>query len=92
MLKQLQGLDSSVLVYGLVVELHLHPGMDCNASISCDSLKMGKPILLDLICCRFIAGQSVERVQMVRGIEFCYQPPPRSAVPYAAALKGQNGR
>lgn len=37
-------------------------------------------------------GQSVDRVQIVRSIEFCYQPPPRSAVPYAAALKGQSGR
>jgi hypothetical protein len=33
------------------------------------------------------AGHSVSRMQPVSGIDFCYQPPPRSVVPHAAALK-----
>jgi hypothetical protein len=32
-------------------------------------------------------GQTVDRIQRIRGVEFYYSPPPRSAVPYAAALK-----
>ena len=31
-------------------------------------------------------------MQIVRGIAFSYQPPPRNIVPYAAALKGQSTR
>ena len=38
------------------------------------------------------AGQYVARMQLVRGIAFSYQPPPRNIVPYAAALKGQSTR
>jgi hypothetical protein len=34
----------------------------------------------------------VPRVQMIRGIPFSYQPPPRTIVPHAAGLKGQGGR
>ena len=35
------------------------------------------------------AGQLVSRLQRVVGVDFVYQPPPKSRVPYAAALKGQ---
>ena len=41
-------------------------------------------------CCH--AGQYVPRQQIVHGIEFTYQPPPRHIVPQAAALKGQGPR
>ena len=34
------------------------------------------------------AGQAVGRAQLVMGVEFSYQPPPKSVVPFAAALKG----
>jgi hypothetical protein len=34
------------------------------------------------------AGQAVPRIQRVLGVEFSYQPPPKSTVPYAASLKG----
>ncbi|GLC45335.1 hypothetical protein PLESTM_001721400 [Pleodorina starrii] len=37
-------------------------------------------------------GQAVPRQQRVLGVDFCYQPPPRSVVPCAAALKGQQER
>ncbi|KAK9832981.1 hypothetical protein WJX74_003342 [Apatococcus lobatus] len=37
-------------------------------------------------------GQHVHRSQIVSGVEFSYQPPPRHLVPYAAALKGQGSR
>ncbi|EFJ48158.1 hypothetical protein VOLCADRAFT_91222, partial [Volvox carteri f. nagariensis] len=37
-------------------------------------------------------GQAVARQQRVLGVDFCYQPPPRSVVPCAAALKGQQER
>ncbi|GAX73639.1 hypothetical protein CEUSTIGMA_g1090.t1 [Chlamydomonas eustigma] len=33
-------------------------------------------------------GLTVGRSQKVMGVEFSYQPPPKSVVPYAAALKG----
>lgn len=33
-------------------------------------------------------GQAVPRAQRVLGVEFSYQPPPKSTVPYAASLKG----
>lgn len=36
------------------------------------------------------AGQLVSRVQRVMGVDFMYQPPPKSRVPYAAALKIQS--
>ena len=32
-------------------------------------------------------GQYVDRIQEIMGVKFFYSPPPRSAVPYAAALK-----
>ncbi len=34
------------------------------------------------------SGQAVGRAQQVMGVEFSYQPPPKSVVPFAAALKG----
>ena len=36
------------------------------------------------------AGQVVSRSQHVAGVEFFYQPPPRSVVPLAACLKGHS--
>jgi hypothetical protein len=36
------------------------------------------------------AGQVVPRSQHVAGVEFFYQPPPRSVVPFAACLKGHS--
>lgn len=33
------------------------------------------------------AGRTVDRFQVIRGVEFSYSPPPKSAVPYAAALR-----
>jgi hypothetical protein len=33
-------------------------------------------------------GQAVPRIQRVLGVEFSYQPPPKSTVPFAASLKG----
>ena len=36
------------------------------------------------------AGQVVPRSQHVAGVEFFYQPPPRSIVPFAACLKGHS--
>lgn len=35
-------------------------------------------------------GKPVDRVQVIRGVEFYYSPPPRSAVPYAAPLKPES--
>ena len=32
------------------------------------------------------------RIQVIRGICFSYQPPPRTIVPHAASLKGQGSR
>lgn len=32
-------------------------------------------------------GQSVDRIQQIYGVDFYYSPPPRNAVPFAAALK-----
>ena len=46
----------------------------------------------DKLIVRVAPGQFVSRLQPVCGINFCYQPPPRSAVPYAAALRGQAPR
>ena len=37
-------------------------------------------------------GEFVQRLQRIRGVEFSYQPPPRSAAPQAAALGGVKGR
>lgn len=34
----------------------------------------------------------VERTQVVMGISFTYSPPPRAAVPYAAALRAPHER
>ena len=39
-----------------------------------------------------VAGECVSRTQTIHGIDFSYQPPPRTVVPYAAALKGQGSR
>ena len=39
-----------------------------------------------LVCCG-CAGKMVARIQRVMGVEFIYQPPPRTRVPFAAALK-----
>lgn len=36
-------------------------------------------------------GKVVDRVQIIRGVEFFYSPPPRSAVPFAAALRPEGG-
>ncbi len=36
-------------------------------------------------------GEFVQRAQRIRGVEFSYQPPPRSAAPQAAALGGVKG-
>ncbi len=36
-------------------------------------------------------GEFVQRLQRIRGVEFSYQPPPRSAAPQAAALGGVKG-
>ena len=33
------------------------------------------------------SGQFVSRIQRIHGVDFTYQPPPRSVVPFAAALK-----
>jgi hypothetical protein len=35
-------------------------------------------------------GHSVERVQVIEGVSFIYSPPPRAAVPFAAALRGHD--
>lgn len=48
----------------------------------CDAVDRYKELCEGKYC-----GQAVDRVQRIRGIEFYYSPPPRSAVPYAAALK-----
>lgn len=44
------------------------------------------------VFCHASVGQFVPRVQMIRGIPFSYQPPPRTIVPHAAGLKGQGTR
>lgn len=38
------------------------------------------------------AGHFVSRLQIIHGIPFSYQPPPRTIVPHAAGLKGQGTR
>lgn len=40
------------------------------------------------LCEGALAGRCVTRQQHVAGIDFMYQPPPRAAVPHAAALRG----
>ena len=64
-----------------MVGLQLWLSLCILAFLSCDNLIV-----------RVAAGQFVSRMQPVCGINFCYQPPPRSAVPYAAALRGQAPR
>lgn len=49
----------------------------------CSLLKIG-------ICAH--AGHLVSRLQIIHGIAFSYQPPPRTIVPHAAGLKGQGNR
>lgn len=51
--------------------------------IICDAVERYKDL-----CEGGHAGRAVSRIQHVRGIDFVYQPPPRSAMPQAAALKG----
>lgn len=34
-------------------------------------------------------GEFVQRLQYIRGVEFSYQPPPKTAVPNAASVGGQ---
>lgn len=36
------------------------------------------------------SGQAVERSQVIGGVTFFYQPPPRHAVPFAAALRADS--
>ncbi|KAL4446280.1 hypothetical protein ABPG77_003087 [Micractinium sp. CCAP 211/92] len=55
------------------------------AGIICDAVDRYKEL-----CEGKYAGQSVPRIQHVAGVEFHYQPPPRSVVPFAASLKGQS--
>ena len=43
-----------------------------------------------VLCEGKCAGQVVPRSQYVAGVEFYYQPPPRSVVPFAACLKGHS--
>lgn len=60
----------------------------------CSSSSVRNPLLTNALClCLPVppcAGHTVARVQRVGGIDFHYQPPPRSVVPFAAALKGQS--
>jgi hypothetical protein len=44
------------------------------------------------LACVVPAGHVVDRVQQVHGVSFYYSPPPRAAVPYAAALKSHTDR
>ena len=37
-------------------------------------------------------GTFVNRIQEIHGVEFTYQPPPRSVVPFAAALRTSASR
>jgi hypothetical protein len=39
------------------------------------------------LCEGRFAGQAVARTQLVANIDFCYQPPPRQLVPFAASIK-----
>ncbi|KAG1655368.1 hypothetical protein FOA52_012095 [Chlamydomonas sp. UWO 241] len=43
------------------------------------------------LCEGMFSGQAVGRLQRVCGVDFSYQPPPKSIVPFAAALKGHVG-
>ncbi len=54
-------------------------------SIMADAVKRYKSL-----CEGGCAGQVVSRSQHVAGVEFFYQPPPRSVVPFAACLKGHS--
>ncbi|KAK2076624.1 hypothetical protein QBZ16_005384 [Prototheca wickerhamii] len=62
------------------------------------SVRAASTILTDAVerykdlCEGAYAGQSVSRIQRVHGVEFAYQPPPRSQVPNAATLKGPASR
>jgi hypothetical protein len=38
------------------------------------------------------AGKVTPRIQRINGIEFTYQPPPRSAAPFAAQIKSTNSK
>lgn len=60
------------------LEVHAHQLRHCTIS--------EPPLLLLLL----LAGQAVQRVQHIDGIDFSYQPPPRNIVPFAASLKSQS--
>jgi hypothetical protein len=55
-------------------------------SILCEAIELYKELCEGKYC-----GKFVDRCQVIRGVEFVYSPPPRSAVPYAAALKPESG-
>lgn len=55
-------------------------------AILCEAIELYKELCEGKYC-----GKHVDRCQYIRGVEFVYSPPPRSAVPYAAALKPESG-
>ena len=55
--------------------------------IMCDAIARYKDL-----CEGAYAGQCVSSTQRMHGIDFSYQPPPRTIVPHAAGLKGQSHR
>jgi len=55
--------------------------------IMCDAIARYKDL-----CEGAYAGQCVSSTQRIHGIDFSYQPPPRTVVPHAAGLKGQSHR
>lgn len=65
----------------------LPPAVRAAATIVADAVERYKDL-----CEGGYAGQSVCRIQRVHGVEFAYQPPPRSQVPNAATLKGPASR
>ncbi|KAL4524956.1 hypothetical protein Ndes2526B_g07141 [Nannochloris sp. 'desiccata'] len=54
-------------------------------AILCEAIELYKELCEGKYC-----GKHVDRCQYIRGVEFFYSPPPRSAVPYAAALKPES--
>jgi hypothetical protein len=59
-----------------------HRSVTLALSILCEAIELYKELCEGKYC-----GKHVDRCQYIRGVEFIYSPPPRSAVPYAAALK-----
>ncbi|BDA41063.1 hypothetical protein COCOBI_01-7180 [Coccomyxa sp. Obi] len=55
--------------------------------IICDGIARYKEL-----CEGAYSGHFVSRLQIIHGIPFSYQPPPRTIVPHAAGLKGQGTR